>query len=295
MSYISGERRDGCVLCLSEDETDDATRLVLFRGTSVYAILNLYPYNTGHLMVVPYDHVATLEGVPAQVRHEMLDVVSRCVAVGRRVFRCDGFNIGMNIGETAGAGIAGHMHMHVVPRWTGDANFMPILGQTMVLPELLPVTYARLRAELEVERARDEGAYVAQAGAVVVLPASGQVVLRRSPTGEIVLPKGHIEVGETAVEAALREVSEETGVDAALAGWAGTSTFSWTTRRGVPEDRFVAYVIATGVGSVDASRERDDVVFVPVDTAADALSVPALRHMVQALTPILRELCGGQG
>ncbi|MPZ72833.1 MAG: HIT domain-containing protein [Nitriliruptorales bacterium] len=146
MSYIRGEGKDlgGCPFCVLPRRGDDAAALILHRGRSVYAILNAYPYNPGHLMVVPYRHVAGLEELTEQEVREMAGLVQRSVRALRSASGPHAFNIGMNIGTLAGAGIAEHLHQHVVPRWSGDTNFMPVVGQTRVLPELLEETYARL-------------------------------------------------------------------------------------------------------------------------------------------------------
>jgi ATP adenylyltransferase len=110
-------------------------------------LLNLYPYASGHLMVAPYAHVSTLEDCPEEAYAEVMRLGRRAEAMLRRVYRCEGLNLGFNIGKCAGAGVAGHIHLHVVPRWTGDANFMAVTGETRVLPEELAETYRKLRAE----------------------------------------------------------------------------------------------------------------------------------------------------
>lgn len=292
MAYVAGHARDDCVFCIPSNDTNDADDLIVHRGDGAFIILNLYPYNSGHLMVVPYEHVATLEDIDPGTLHEMLDLATLSMEVARAVLRCDGFNMGMNVGKTAGAGVAEHIHMHVVPRWVGDANFMPILGHTMVLPELLPVTYARLRAELEATLAVTYDNATPQAGALVVLPEQRAVVLRRSATGDIVLPKGHIEAGETAADAAMREVREETGFDATPAGWAGSSTFDWMKADGTTEKRFVSYVLAVGSTTCDTDQHvNDDTLLVPIDDAAGMLSIPELAEMTRSLAPVLHRLC----
>ncbi|HUG16380.1 MAG TPA: HIT domain-containing protein [Thermomicrobiales bacterium] len=295
MSYVSERGTSGCVLCVPDSPAHDIERLIVQRGENAYSMLNLYPYNTGHVLIVPYQHVASFDQVDRETRHEMFDLAALFMEIARRVLRCDGFNMGMNVGETAGAGVAEHIHLHVVPRWTGDANFMPILAGTIVLPELLPVTYARLRAELELTLAtRDRGA-VPEAGAVVLVRGRGAVVLRRSPTGEIVLPKGRVEPGETTVAAALREVREQTGIQAEPAGWAGSSTFDWTTDGGRTETRHVAYVVGVGTLTCDAQRHLgDDTLLVPIDDAAGMLGVQALSSMLESLVPTLHRLSGSE-
>jgi ATP adenylyltransferase len=148
MAYISSAdtpHSDACILCVRGSEEPAADNLVLFRGTSCYVLMNLYPYNTGHLMIVPYGHTANLAGLNAAVANELFDLTRQSVAALTTALGPHGFNIGMNLGRTAGAGIDEHLHMHVVPRWNGDANFMPIIGGTKLIPEALDQTYAKLR------------------------------------------------------------------------------------------------------------------------------------------------------
>src|SRR4051812_13685253 len=143
MAYIAGDERPakgheepaGCPFCLAPGRGDDG--LVVARGESVYAVLNLYPYNPGHLMVVPYRHVADYADLTDAETVELSRATQTAMRVIRSVSRPHGFNIGMNQGAVAGAGIAAHLHQHVVPRWGGDANFMPVIGRTKVLPQLL--------------------------------------------------------------------------------------------------------------------------------------------------------------
>ncbi|MFF5992965.1 HIT family protein [Prauserella flavalba] len=145
LAYIKGENKpegdepQGCPFCRLV-EMDDEAALILARGTSVYAVLNLYPYNPGHLMVVPYRHVADYTELTAEETAEVAGFTQRAMTVVRSVSGAHGFNIGMNQGVIAGAGIAAHLHQHVVPRWGGDANFMPVVGHTKVLPQLLGET-----------------------------------------------------------------------------------------------------------------------------------------------------------
>jgi ATP adenylyltransferase len=144
-AYLSGGRRGrGCIFCKAARSRDDAASLVVHRGRFNFIILNRFPYNNGHLMIVPYSHHGSLEkGTPAQLR-EMLVLAARCEAVLKRVYRIDGLNLGMNLGSPAGAGILGHLHLHLVPRWNGDTNFMTVVGRTRVTPEALEATRARL-------------------------------------------------------------------------------------------------------------------------------------------------------
>ncbi len=148
MAYIKGAGRefDGCPFCVlpERDSGSDAESLILHRGERAYAILNAYPYNPGHLMAVPYRHVAGLDELDPDELHEMADLCQRAVRALKATSGPAAFNVGINAGGAAGAGIAEHIHQHVVPRWTGDTNFMPVIGQTRVLPELLAETYERL-------------------------------------------------------------------------------------------------------------------------------------------------------
>lgn len=145
MTYISSHKKEpGCVFCIAQAQTTDAENLILFRGQGAFVILNRYPYTSGHLMVVPYQHVASIELLDAAVRAEIMELTSRCMTTLRQVYQPHGFNLGVNIGEAAGAGIAEHVHLHIVPRWNGDTNFMSSLGEVRVLPETLADTYQRL-------------------------------------------------------------------------------------------------------------------------------------------------------
>jgi ATP adenylyltransferase len=136
---------EDCVFCSKPGE-NDADALILFRGRRNFVILNLFPYTTGHLMVVPYEHCAALEDLSEETVIEMMELTRRAVSCLKRVYRPAGLNVGMNLGECAGAGIAGHLHMHVLPRWPGDANFMTTVGETRVMPEELGETWRRLSA-----------------------------------------------------------------------------------------------------------------------------------------------------
>lgn len=148
MAYVGGAAEPGCVFCNALANRDDVASLIVHRGEQAFVILNLYPYNTGHLMVVPNVHVDDPAALSTAARSEMAELTASFCTGLRKVMGCDGLNTGMNLGSAAGAGIADHLHQHIVPRWTGDANFMPIVGGTKVLPELLPATYARIRAEV---------------------------------------------------------------------------------------------------------------------------------------------------
>jgi len=149
LAYVSGggEPR-GCVFC-NVVSRPDAESLLLFRGTTAFVILNLYPYNNGHLMVVPNRHVATLADSRREELSELMSLTRRAEIALTEAYHPQGLNVGMNLGRPAGAGIADHLHVHVVPRWTGDTNFMSVVGEVRVLPEDLPQTAARLRPIFE--------------------------------------------------------------------------------------------------------------------------------------------------
>jgi ATP adenylyltransferase len=137
---------EGCIFCQKPEQSNDEENLLVYRGKWNYILLNLYPYTTGHMMVVPYAHVATLEAASEGTLEEMILLARDAQRHLRVIYGSPGFNIGMNLGESAGAGIAGHIHLHVLPRWPGDTNFMTTIAETRVLTEELPVTYRKLSA-----------------------------------------------------------------------------------------------------------------------------------------------------
>ena len=145
IEYILGDKEDGCLFCRVAAEPDDEKNLVLHRGKTAFVIMNLYPYNPGHLMVAPRRHTGALDALSAAEHAAVAETVRRAVAAVAGVFGPDGFNVGMNVGAAAGAGFADHLHWHVVPRWTGDTNFMPVLADTRVMPQHLEETWERLR------------------------------------------------------------------------------------------------------------------------------------------------------
>lgn len=160
MPYVADEHegrgeRPGCVLCDLHTQVDDELALVLYRGRRAYIVMNLYPYNNGHVMAVPYDHVGSLQDLPPETQGEMMALITRAQGAIDSTMTPQGYNVGMNQGAAAGAGIVDHLHMHLVPRWVGDTNFMPALGDTRVIPQHIEETYAMLLRALS--SAGDDG------------------------------------------------------------------------------------------------------------------------------------------
>lgn len=144
--YITtASRARRCIFCQAVRSKNDAKAGILYRGRKNFLILNRFPYTTGHVMVVPYAHLADLTSADAATLHEMMDLSRRVQVVLGKVYRAEGFNLGINLGKCAGAGVASHLHMHILPRWSGDTNFMTVVGETRVQPEDLATTYARLK------------------------------------------------------------------------------------------------------------------------------------------------------
>lgn len=161
LEYVTEDKPaggDGCVLCAkgSIDE-DAAAAYVIARGEHVYAVLNLYPYNNGHIMVVPYRHVADLVDLSRDESAEAQRFLERGIRAGRAAMGCGGFNVGLNLGEAAGAGIASHLHWHLVPRWQGDTNFMPVLADVRVMPQHLTTTWELLRDAWRTDEEQTDG------------------------------------------------------------------------------------------------------------------------------------------
>lgn len=142
---LKGENKGDCFLCQYPKENNDEAHFILYRGERNFVILNAYPYNSGHLMVAPYRHIGKLDDMTDEEAREHFALVRLSVKLLNKVMQPMGFNTGMNLGRVAGAGIADHIHTHIVPRWQGDANFMPVISETKVLPESLPVTYRKLK------------------------------------------------------------------------------------------------------------------------------------------------------
>jgi ATP adenylyltransferase len=149
-AYVStADKTSGCIFCTLPKLGDDTQARIVYRGKSCFVILNSYPYTSGHVMVVPFQHLDELQKLPVEAAHEMMDLSQRFEAVLRKLYSPDGVNLGMNIGKAAGAGIAGHLHMHILPRWVADANFMSVVGETRILPETLETTYLRIKEALQ--------------------------------------------------------------------------------------------------------------------------------------------------
>ena len=149
-AYVTaGEKISGCIFCDLPKAGDDALVRIVGRGQFCYVVLNTYPYTPGHVMVVPFAHLDELQKLPTATAHEMMDLSQRMEKTLRLLYTPDGVNVGMNIGKAAGAGVAGHVHMHVLPRWVADANFVSVVGETRTLPETLDTTYRRIKGALE--------------------------------------------------------------------------------------------------------------------------------------------------
>ena len=148
MEYIEsarGDDEDGCIFCDKPNLGDDEKALIVTRGEKAFVMLNAFPYNPGHLMVAPFRHVGDFRELTLEELADASGLVQRSIGALHDVSNPDGFNVGLNLGKVAGAGVADHVHWHVVPRWDGDTNFMPVVGETKVLPELLSGTYAKLK------------------------------------------------------------------------------------------------------------------------------------------------------
>jgi ATP adenylyltransferase len=150
LAYVKDASKDAeaaCIFCAKPGEGDDRANLIIHRGERCFVILNLYPYTNGHLMVAPYDHVAGIQDLPADTAAEMMALAKRAIEILQSKYEPHGFNVGFNQGRVAGAGVEHHIHMHVVPRWGGDTNFMPVLADTRVMPQTLEQSYDALAGE----------------------------------------------------------------------------------------------------------------------------------------------------
>ena len=148
-AYVStAGKTPGCVFCEAPKETDDRKARIVHRGRDCYVILNTFPYTSGHVMIVPYAHLDELQKLSPETAQEMMALAQKMEGVLRAVYEPEGLNVGINVGKAAGAGVAGHIHMHVLPRWTADSNFMTAVAETRVLPETLDTTWERLKAKM---------------------------------------------------------------------------------------------------------------------------------------------------
>jgi ATP adenylyltransferase len=271
MRYVGGGTAEpGCLFCNRLAAGDDVRSLILHRGNRAFVIMNLYPYNTGHVMIVPNDHVASPETTDEETLGAMATLLRLVLRALRRSLNADGFNAGLNVGAVAGAGVADHLHQHVVPRWQGDANFMPILASTMVLPELIPVTYAKIRAELVRELAGLADAPVTLK--LAILDQDTRHVLLRDGA----LPSLTVESGQ-AIWGASAQFLAASGVEAVLAGWAGPALAAF------PDSIALTYLSDQTPPSGSALR------LWPVDEAMTTLATDddrsALRNAMANLAP----------
>ena len=147
LQYILSEKTGECIFCQKPDAGKDEQQLILYRSKHSFVIMNLFPYNNGHVMVVPCKHVSTLSKLSRPVLHDLFETVQLTESVLYKVYKCEGMNIGLNLGKAAGAGVDEHLHVHLVPRWSGDGNFMCVIGGERVIPEEFETAYKKLKAE----------------------------------------------------------------------------------------------------------------------------------------------------
>jgi ATP adenylyltransferase len=143
----SREKSSKCIFCLLAQSTEDESNYIVHRAAYNYVVLNIYPYTAGHLLIIPYEHRSELDTLPKPASDEMMDLTKHSQRVLGESYKPDGFNIGINLGKAAGAGVAGHVHLHIMPRWAGDANFMTTIGETRLLNEDLSTTYSKLKGK----------------------------------------------------------------------------------------------------------------------------------------------------
>jgi ATP adenylyltransferase len=149
-AYITTPEKPGeCVFCVQLRKKDDAEALIVHRGKHCFVILNAYPYTSGHVMIAPYEHTDQLQKLSSEAAEEMMGLMQKLEGMLRELYKPDGLNMGINLGKAAGAGVAGHIHMHVLPRWVADANFVSVIGETRVLPEAMEETYRRIKEKFE--------------------------------------------------------------------------------------------------------------------------------------------------
>jgi len=148
IEYIAGEKEEGCIFCDKPKEGRDKENLILYKGDTGFIIMNRYPYSNGHLMAVPYKHTNDMSELNEDERLELMNLTTKCIEI-LDIMNPDGFNVGMNLGTAGGAGIDDHLHFHVVPRWNGDTNFMPLIGDVKIMPEYLEDTYKTLSEQIK--------------------------------------------------------------------------------------------------------------------------------------------------
>jgi len=146
--YILNKKGKECIFCQKSKEAKDEENYILLRGKKCLVVLNIFPYNNGHLMIAPYRHISSIEELGKEEAAEMMEVLSRMIVLLKEVLHPEGFNVGINLGDVAGAGIVDHLHLHIVPRWKGDCTFMPVLSETKVISEALKKTYEKLKEKL---------------------------------------------------------------------------------------------------------------------------------------------------
>jgi len=149
IDYIRSEKEEGCIFCDKPANGDDRTMLILYRGEYSFVLMNLYPYNNGHLMIAPYQHTGNTQELSYNSRSEIMELADQTMTIQKNVMNAEGFNYGANIGYSGGAGIADHIHFHIVPRWAGDTNFMPVVGHTKVQVQGLRETYDDLKPHFD--------------------------------------------------------------------------------------------------------------------------------------------------
>lgn len=150
IQYILGPKPDDCVFCIPQHTREDTERLILYRGTYAFVIMNKFPYNNGHIMVTPYRHCMDLADLPSADAAEVMTLLQKASTILKEHFHCQGINIGLNLGEAAGAGIREHLHFHLVPRWNGDSSFMAVMDEVRIVPEHLSATYASLKQRFDI-------------------------------------------------------------------------------------------------------------------------------------------------
>ena len=232
LQYVAGDAKEaGCIFCNRLSADDDVRSLILHRGPRAFVIMNLFPYNTGHTMLIPNEHVASPEDADPESLTELATILPPLLRASRRALACHGFNTGLNVGSIAGAGVADHMHQHLVPRWNGDANFMPIIASTIVIPELIPVTYAKLRAELARELNPER---FREIPVVILDPGRRRAIV----DGDGELPRIELARDRSVAQEAIG-FAVDAGLSPTLAGWSGET-------RAHDHDDIALTLIATG-------------------------------------------------